>query len=403
MPWNSRSRVLTALSRREPDRVPFDLASTQVTGIAVGAYQALREYLRLPRRTSDISDLIQQICIPHGDVMDMMGVDTRGIFPLNSANLPLPVGGLRWRELHEDAGEVWHYRDEWGCLQEFPKAGGLYYSIVQSPLAQAQVSVRDVEMLALPDGGESWRLEGLRERAVEHRQEGWAVVMKSLCAGMVEMSERIRGMENFLVDLLASPGAAEALLERFLEIKLAFWEHALPQLADVVDVVMEADDYGTQTSQLVSPATFRTLVKPRLAQLFRRIHELAPDCRIMFHSCGSVRPIIPDLIEVGVDILNPVHTRATGMEPAGLKRDFGDSLCFWGGGVDTQTVLPHGTPEEVRDDVLRHVDALAPGGGWVFSAIHNIQADVPAENLVTMYQTLAENGAYRSWEAKKDG
>jgi len=179
-----------------------------------------------------------------------------------------------------------------------------------------------------------------------------------------------------------------------VELKLAFWEMALPPLRDVVDVISEADDYGTQVSQLISPRMFRRLMKPRLAVLFNRIHELAPDAKLFFHSCGNVRPLLPDFIELGVDILNPVHVRATGMDPVELKRDFGRDIVFWGGGVDTQDVLPHGTPAQVRDDVRRNIDALAPGGGFVFNTVHNIQADVPAENIVAMVEALHEYGTY---------
>jgi uroporphyrinogen decarboxylase len=175
-----------------------------------------------------------------------------------------------------------------------------------------------------------------------------------------------------------------------VELKLKFWEMALPRLGDLVDVVSEADDYATQTSQLISPRMFRRIFKPRLQTLFARIHELAPRAKLFFHSDGNIRPILPDLIEIGIDILNPVHITATGMEPAALKRDFGRDVCFWGGGVETQTVLPFGTPQEVRDNVRRNVDALAPGGGYVFNTIHNIQADVPPENIVAMLEALRE-------------
>lgn len=182
--------------------------------------------------------------------------------------------------------------------------------------------------------------------------------------------------------------AALALFDKMVALKLSFWEMALPQLADVVDVVTQADDYGTQASQLISPRMFRQLLKPCWQQILDRLKVLAPTARRFFHSCGNVRPLLPDFIEIGVEILNPVHIRATGMEPAALKRDFGDALVFWGGGVDTQGVLPYGTPQEVRDDVRRNLDALAPGGGYVFNTVHNIQADVPAENLRAMYETL---------------
>jgi uroporphyrinogen decarboxylase len=208
------------------------------------------------------------------------------------------------------------------------------------------------------------------------------------------MAQRIVGMEACLIMMASDPKLAGTLLEKMLELKLAFWEMALPELADTVDVLAEFDDYGTQTSQLISPRMFRQQLKPRLRTLFARIKQLAPEPKLFFHSCGSVRPIIPDLIEIGVEILNPVHVRAAGMEPVALKRDFGDALAFWGGGVDTQGVLPVGTPQQVKDDVWRNVEALAPGGGYVFSPVHNIQADVPPENILAMLEALQEYGVY---------
>jgi uroporphyrinogen decarboxylase len=137
---------------------------------------------------------------------------------------------------------------------------------------------------------------------------------------------------------------------------------------------------------------FRQQLKPRWKTVLERVRALAPHARRFFHSCGNVRPLLPDFIEIGVEIINPVHVRAAGMEPAALKRDFGDALVFWGGGVDTQGVLPYGTPQEVRDDVRRNLEALAPGGGYVFNTVHNIQADVPVENLCAMYEALREFG-----------
>jgi uroporphyrinogen decarboxylase len=389
-----RERVLTALDHAEPDRVPYDLASTQVTGIAVRACSALRRHLGLAARAPQVCDIIQQICVPHRDLLDRLRVDTRGLFPLSSHNLPLPEGGEQWRETHRDVGENWEYRDEWGFVHHYPKKDGLYYTLVENSLPGMDVSTADVDAVPMPDGGEAWRVAGLREQALRFREEGRAVVVKSLCAGLVEMAERVRGMENFLVDLLVAPEAADRLMERLLEVKLRFWQCCLTELGDVVDVVMEADDYGTQESQLVSPEIFRTLVKPKLKRLFDHIRSLAPEARIFFHSCGSVRPIIPDFIEIGIDVLNPVHITAAGMEPHALKRDFGADICFWGGGVETQSVLPTGTPEQVRDDVRRNIEALAPGGGWVFNTVHNIQADVPPENVMAMWETLQEYGVY---------
>jgi uroporphyrinogen decarboxylase len=400
---NPRERVLTTLNHQEPDRVPLDLGSTQVTGIHVIAYQRLRRALGLdpvPRgtqgRAPQLCDAVQQLALLEDDVVRRLGVDMRGLFPLNSHN---------WNVHEEDAGDSWIYHDEWGITHRRPKPDGLYYSIGQVPLPGSEVTAQGIEEHAWPNMGDPQRIAGLREQAIAYRAAGYAVVLKSPFAGIFEMAQRIVGMENCLMMMASDQKLAGVLFDKLLDLKLAFWEMALPELAGpaalppvagqaVIDVVAEFDDYGAQTSQLISPRMFRQQLKPRLGTLFARIKQLAPEAKLFFHSCGNVRPIIPDLIEIGVDILNPVHVRATGMEPVTLKRDFGDALVFWGGGVDTQGVLPAGTPQEVKDDVRRNVEALAPGGGYVFSPVHNIQADVPPENMLAMLEALDAYGVY---------
>lgn len=378
---NSRERILTTLNHQEPDRIPFDLGSTQVTGIHVVAYERLRDYLGLPRVTPTLCDVIQQLALPDDDLIEKLGVDVRGLFPLNSHN---------WNIVNRDVGDYWEYVDEWGITHHRPKSDGLYYSVVRSPLADPALTVSDVRAYRFPNTGDPARIEGLRALAEQYRTQGRAVMIKGVLAGIFEMSQRVRGMENLLMDMASNDALAGALFDKMLELKLAFWEMALPRLRDVIDVISEADDYGTQTSQLISPRMFRQQIKPRLATLFARIKQLAPNAKLFFHSCGNVRPLLPDFIEIGVDILNPIHITATGMEPRALKRDFGDAIAFWGGGVDTQDVLPHGTPEQVKDNVRRNLDALAPGGGYVFCAVHNIQADVPPQNIVAMWEALRE-------------
>jgi uroporphyrinogen decarboxylase len=381
---NSRERLLTALNHRELDRVPLDLGSTQVTGIHVVAYRRLREYLGLPPVEPNLCDVIQQLASPDDDVIERLGVDVRGLFPLNSHN---------WNVTNVDVGDAWEYADEWGITHRRIKPDGLYYSAVKHPLA-GDISVQDVQAHAWPDTGDPRRIAGLVEQALAYRSQGKAVMVKGVLAGIFEMAQRVRGMEACLMDMASNEALAGALLDKMTELKLAFWEMSLPRLAGAVDVISEADDYGTQASQLISPRMFRKQIKPRLQILFRRIKQLAPDAKLFFHSCGNVRPLLPDFIELGVDILNPVHTRATGMEPVALKRDYGRDIVFWGGGVDTQDVLPHGTPQQVKDDVRRNVETLAPGGGFVFNTVHNIQADVPPENVVAMLEALTELGAY---------
>lgn len=378
---NSRERILTSLNHQEPDRIPCDLGSTQVTGIHRSAYRNVRQALGLPPAKEQLCDYIQQLALPEEDVMAGLGVDVRGLFPLNSHN---------WNVHPQENDDCWVYRDEWGITHQRAKPDGLYYTIVQSPLERTELSADDIRRHPWPNLADPQRIAGLREKGEYYRAAGHAVVLKDPFAGMFEMAQRMVGMENCLVMMSTDENLAGALYDRLLELKLAFWEMALPELAEVVDVVAQFDDYGTQTSQLISPRMFRRQIKPRLQVLFARIRQLAPHARLFFHSCGNVRPLLPDFIEIGVEILNPVHIRAKGMEPAALKRDFGEVLSFWGGGVDTQSVLPGGSPQEVKDDVRRNLEALAPGGGYVFNPVHNIQPDVPPENILAMWEVLRE-------------
>jgi uroporphyrinogen decarboxylase len=382
---SSRERLLTTLDHHEPDRVPFDLGGTQVTGIHVVAYRNLRQALGLSPVEVQLCDYIQQLALPDDDVIERLGVDVRGLFPLNSHN---------WNVHKEEAGEYWVYHDEWGITHRRSRPDGLYYSIVQVPLDDPDLSVQDIRNHPWPNMADPQRIAGLQEQAERYRASGYGVVLKDPFAGMFEMAQRIIGMEQCLVMMATDKKLMGALFDKLLDLKLSFWEMALPQLAEVVDVVMQADDYGTQTSQFISARMFREQLKPRLKILFERIKQLAPNAKRLFHSCGNVRPLLPDFIEIGVDILNPVHIRAIGMDPALLKREFGNEIVFWGGGVDTQKVLPRGTPQEVKDDVRRNIEALAPGGGFVFNTVHNIQADVPPQNIIAMWEALQEHGMY---------
>lgn len=383
----SRDRLLKALGHQEPDRIPLDLGSNQVTGIHQIAYRRLRQALDLPPVEPTICDAIQGLALPDLDVIERLGVDVRGLFPFNSHNWGVferedddPVSGDRY----------WSYHDEWGITHRKPRPDGLYYSLYKTPLVGPDLTAADIARHPWPRLDDPRRIAGLRRQAESYRAAGYAVMLKDPFAGIFEMAQRIVGMQELLVMMALNPSLAAALFDKLVELKLSFWEMALPQLADVIDVISHADDYGTQASQIISPRMFRQQLKPRWAQVFERVKVLAPNARRFFHSCGNVRPLLPDFIEIGVEIINPVHIRANGMDPAALKRDFGDALVFWGGGVDTQGVLPNGTPQQVKDDVRRNIDALAPGGGYVFTTVHNIQADVPVENLAAMYDALYE-------------
>jgi len=378
---NSRELILTSLDHREPDKIPFDLAGTTWTGITMTAYRKLTEFIGKTDKDPEWADVIQQIVIPSDEVLKILDVDTRGLFPLTSHNWDI------YRHI-EDAGNNWEYFDEWGFTHHFPKEKGYWFSIVRHPMENIQPEPEIINVYNWPDPVNRERIHGLREKALRFREKGKIVILKGICAGIFEMHQRFRGVSNALVDPFLNYEFSDLLIGKLADIKIAFWKMALSELADVVDVIAEADDYGTQESQLIDPDHFRQYYKPHIARIIKELKLSAPDSRIMFHSCGNVRPLIPDFIEMGIDILNPVHINASGMGPYQLKRDFGKDIVFWGGGVDTQKILAYGTVQEVADDVKRNIDALAPGGGFVFAAVHNIQAEVPPENIMAMWKTL---------------
>lgn len=378
-----RDRVRAALSHREPDRIPFDLGGTRVTGIHARAYERLRPALGLEPRPARIADITQQLAEVESDVLDALAVDVR---------LVSPRGGSAYRREIVERDGHFTYTDEWGVGRRMPIDGGMYYDSYAPPLA-GEVDLAAVEAYAVPDATDPARTAGMGDDARRIAAEGRAVAVGSICGGLTEGLFKIRGFEEGYMDLAGEPELARRVMERVLEVKLAYWERALPEVGADVDVLVEADDLGGQDRTLFSPRTYRDLVKPLHRELFDYLHART-DAKVFFHSCGAVRELIPDLIEIGVDILNPVQVSAANMDTGELKREFGRDLVFWGGGVDTQRVLGAGTPEQVRAEVLRRVGDLRGDGGFVFAAVHNIQPNVPADNILAMRAALREaNGA----------
>jgi uroporphyrinogen decarboxylase len=380
---DSRARVRAALEHRESDRVPRDLGAVRMTGIHVRAYAGLRRALGFTEGPLPIGDVSQQLAVVEGDVAAALGIDVRGVEPRAPA-------GYR-REMLDD-GEYRSYLDEWGVRRRMPK-DGFFFDPSSAPLG-GEIDAGHLARFAWPDGGDPARRAGVADEARRViADEGRAVYVGSVCAGLTEMLFRLRGFEDGYVDLAADQALARALMERVLEVKLAWWGAILSELGDAVDVVGEADDLGGQATPLFAPRTYRALVKPLHGELIAFIRARTR-AKILFHSCGAIRELLPDLVEIGVDVLNPVQVSAAGMETGALKRDFGRDLVFWGGGVDTQGVLGSGTPDDVRAEVRRRVADLAPGGGFVFASVHNVQANVPPENVAAMWEAVEACGGY---------
>lgn len=384
---NSRQRMLKALNHVEPDRVPFDLGSTLVTGISRKTYQGVLAHLGIdPSRETRFVDIVQQIAVVDEDVLQALGVDVRGV---------LTGSGSDWRfDLQQDDRSTF-FTDQWGVEWRMPKQGGFYYDMTHHPLRGDDPAAIDRHPWPNPRDPARWT--GMVQQAKALHDAGEFLVVLGtvpMTSGLLQTSQWLQGYEDSYCNLAGNPAFTHKLIDKLAELDVAFWESFLPAVGRYLDVVLYADDFAGQNGMLMSPAMYRRYFKPRYRDIFTTIRRHAPLVKIFFHSCGAVRDLIPELIDLGVDILNPVQVSAAGMDTRALKKEFGRDIVFWGGGVDTQEVLPRGTPQQVRDEVRRRIEDLAPGGGFVFNTVHNIQADVPPENVIAMRDALVEYGRY---------
>jgi uroporphyrinogen decarboxylase len=379
----SRERVLTTLQHKEPDRIPFDLGSTILTGITRIVYRNLVNYLGLPLGEAPVVDVIQQLAGVHEEVLQRCRADLRGIYLKDPST---------WRLRIEEEDGYMTFIDQWGIGWRMPKERGYYYDMYLHPLAGA--TVEDIDRYPWPDPSDRERVKGLREEARRlYEETDYAIIMGSpFGAGLMEMVTWMQGYDDGYINLIRDPILTEKLLDKILELKMRFWEIYLSEVGEYISIVIDGDDIGFQETPMFSVEMYRQYMKPRQTALYAHIKKLA-QVKVLFHSCGSVYDLLPDIIETGIDILNPVQVSARGMETKRLKREFGDALTFWGG-IDTQEVLPRGTPEQVREEVKRRIDDLAPDGGYVFNTVHNIQADVPPQNIVAMWEAFEEYGRY---------
>lgn len=375
-----RERVMAALNHQEPDRVPIALGQAVGDGITLPAYARLLSHLGMDERRAQVKDTRAQTARVDEEILRRFRVDMRGM------GLGAPDG---WKEKWLDERTV---QDEWGVVRTRPP-GSHYFDLCGSPFAEDN-SLTAIDRHSWPDPYDPGRYRGLGEKARRlHRETDYAVVLDLNCSFFLRCAE-LRGWENFYADLVADQAFAGALMDRFLDIRLAMAERALAEVGEDVDILMvSSDDLGMGDRTLVSPALYRTLIKPRQKRMFDLFKAKSPAKRF-YHTDGAVYSLLGDLLEIGVEVINPVEVHAAGMEDtAKLKREFGDRLAFWGA-IDTHHVLPSGTPDEVRAEVRRRIRDLGPGGGYVISPVHNIQPDVPPENVVAMYEAAFESGCY---------
>ena len=399
----SRERIRTTLDHRQPDRVPIDFGGHGSSGIMAIAYPKLRQELGLPPKPTKLCDVIQQLAIIDEDVLDRLGVDTvqlgRG-FGLEEEHWKpwrLPDGAdcliPAWTDFRSE-GEDWVLYSNNGIPIGVQKAGSLYFEQIHWPYLDGVPDDLSGLPGVMPDvlwtvGGPPEPGADLAAGAKRFRESTDRAIVGLFGGNLLEWGQFLCRIDGFLMVLAGDPDKAHALLDRLVEIHLANLEKYLAAVGPYIDIIAFGDDLGMQTGPQMSAAMYDEFFYPRHKKMWTRAKELA-DVKVMLHSCGGIRPLLDHIADAGADAVNPVQITCVGMEPAGLKRDFGGKITLWGGGCDTRETLPQGTPDEVRRHVLGQLEIFAPGGGFVFQQVHNIMSNVPASNIVAMFDAVAE-------------
>jgi uroporphyrinogen decarboxylase len=378
---NSRERVLTAIARKEADRVPIDFGGSLATSIHKSGYDKLKKYLNMNvDQEIGIARGRAQVAVVDANVQDYLGVDCSMLI-VNS-----PDG---WKDSN-DKGE--RLVDEFG-MEWIKYPGFESYETLSSPLFGPDVTVETVKAMKWPDPTDVSFLKGVREKAENLRKSTDRAIIANLAMQINTQSNKLRGFADYLADMVGNPSLIEAIMDRVTEIYIERTKAILAEIGEFIDIVYVGDDLGTQTGPMFSLNSYRKLLKPRQKKLFEVIKSIS-NVKIFYHSCGACSAFIDDLAEIGIDILNPVQVSAAGMDTKELKQKFGNKVCFWGA-VDTQRVMPFGSVAEVKDEVKRRIEDLAPGGGYVLGSVHNLRPEVPPENIIAMIEAAKEYGLYK--------
>lgn len=372
----SRERILAAVEHREPDRVPIDVGGCSTTTLIGDAYERLKDNLGVTNQTRYMKSKSRSVFVDE-TVAQRLYTDTSAIM------VGAPDG---WKDIFFEDGS---FQDEFQVI--WKKAEGGHYNPRGYPLAEAALD--DLAKFPWPDPLNPGRTRGLREQARRLHEETDRAVVLTLPSGFVHLSTYMRGYEEFLIDFHWNEGFLEGLLDHTSDFFYQLVNAVIDEVEPYVDIIMYGDDVAFQNGPMIDFNRYRYWIKSRHQKLFDLIKSKSR-AKILYHCCGSVRTLINDFIEMGADAINPVQVSATGMNTAELKAEFGDRICFWGG-IDTQRVLPLGTPEEVRQEVRRRIQDLGQGGGYVVASVHNIQEDVPVENILAMVDAAHEFGKDR--------
>ena len=375
----SRERILAAVNHQEPDRVPLDIGGSLNSSILVEGYKKLEQHLGMSGETKLLSKLGRIVQMDES-VLQRLGSDCRPLMLKPSS---------RWEPPPSAPGT---FTDIWGVTwkQAYYAQDCFYWELAHSPLAEA--SVDDLESYQWPDPMDPGFTAGLADEAKAlYEETDYAIVAESGFKNFWEQAYMLRGLEQMLMDLVLNPDFVSALMAKLLKINSIVTGRYLDAVGSYIHVFRAGDDLATQKGLLMSPKTYRTLLKP-VYKAFYDLIKSKTEAKLFYHSCGNVVELIDDLVDVGVEIINPVQVSAMG-DTAALKDRYGDKVAFWGG-IDTQHVLPHGSIKEVEAEVQQRIRDLGPGGGYVLAAVHNIQPDVPPQNILRMAEATREFGTY---------
>jgi uroporphyrinogen decarboxylase len=372
----SRERVLAAVNHRKPDRVPLDIGSGSGTSIIVEGYEKLKRHLGVGGETRLLNEILRTAELDE-QVMQALGCDCRPIYCGQAINTG---------KANREAAVI---VDAWGITWKRKDYGqGYYYEVANNPLSQA--GLEELQRYPWPDPYAPGLTRGLKDVASRlYEDSSYALVGDGGFKNHWELCYLLRGLDQILMDLHLNPEFVHALLARLLEINITATGRFLEEVGRYIQIFKTADDLGMQQGLMMSPESYRTFLKPVHKRYFEFIKSRT-EAKIFFHSCGNILEILDDLIEVGVDIVNPVQVSAM-PDTAALKRRFGNRVVFWGA-IDTQHVLPYGSPKEVEEEVRRRIKDLGEGGGYVVAAVHSIQSDVPPENIVAMAEATRKYG-----------
>ena len=407
----SRERVLAAINHQTPDRVPIDLGATPSSGISAIAYSNLVKHLGMPELPVLIYDVVQQLAQPDMKVLDHFGVDVVDIGrmfnteptdwkPIKMANGADAFYPKWFNPVKLDDGSYATYDDDGKTMLSRMPVGATFFDQTYFPYEDGypeNFDNLDAEMgrvMWARDAHSPWDhaaddgfWKTLREKTLHLRQNTDKALLVVCGCNLFEWGTFLRRMDNFLMDLMCDQYNVEKLLDQLLVRHLATLEKVCNAVGDIVDIIRFGDDLGMTSGPFMDAETYRTLFKPRHKILCDYVKEHSK-MHTFIHSCGSISLLMPDMIDAGIRIFNPVQTNAYQMEPEFLKKEFGKDCVFWGGGIETVGVLNNGTPQQVRAQVFERLEAFSQGGGFVFNTVHNILPDVPPENIVAMFDAI---------------